>query len=383
MKRIGAGLVAIVSALVSLFTCALVPAAPPAAPPPPETYDVQISYRINAFRNERLLQYYEMLRFLKKAGFQRDPEEVVPDTEPEDVTSTRMSGTIPSRRARGLLTERHIHSIQLIPHGAKLPDDKATRVRVEIELFNNLVPEEQYQLHRQTFEVLAGLQFFQAAGYDHRGYTRLVGSMPLARVDTLLTDLRQQPAGKKLPGPFRNVWAVRTSVVNPAMPPPAPRPRLPKVPKGQEKLSPDLRDVLNDAAAAAKPQRLEVILAGVPGVEDRSFISMLLACRAGTERGRPTRTARHGRRQTQSGDGPGRAAGSARRAPPASAPASGTGSRRSDEHWKPLLDASGAARLQALGRTGRGTRLAVVDSDFRGWEKLVGKGLPPIRGSWI
>ena len=44
--------------------------------------------------------------------------------------------------------------------------------------------------------------------------------------------------------------------------------------------------------------------------------------------------------------------------------------------WKPLLDASGAAKLQAMGRTGRGTRLAVVDSDFRGWQALVGKGLP-------
>ncbi|MGH7223782.1 MAG: hypothetical protein ACRELF_11175, partial [Gemmataceae bacterium] len=265
----------VVSGFLVFHLVSLSSAAAPPAPAPPETYDVRISYRINAFRNERLLQYYEMLRFLKKAGFQRDPKEVVPDTEPEDVKITRMSGTIPSRRARGLLSERHIHSIQLMPHGAKLPDDKATRVRVEIELFNNLIPEEQYRLHRQTFEVLAGLQFFEAAGYDPRGYTRLVGSMPLARVDSLLTDLRQQPAGKKLPGPFRNVWAVRVSVVNPDMPPPAPRPRLPKVPKGQEKLSPDLRDVLNDAAAAAAPKRLEVILAGVPNVQDKSFLAML------------------------------------------------------------------------------------------------------------
>ena len=67
----------------------------------------------------------------------------MPETEPEDVTRTRMSGTIPARRARELLNERHIQSIQLIPHGVKLPDDKATRVRVEIELFDNLVPEEQ------------------------------------------------------------------------------------------------------------------------------------------------------------------------------------------------------------------------------------------------
>ena len=102
---------------------------------------MKISYRINAFRNERLVQYYNMMRYLKKLGFQRSAEEVVPDTEPEDVAHLRISGTIPSRNARDLLSDRHIRSIQLIPHGAKLPEDKATRVRVEIELASGLPPE--------------------------------------------------------------------------------------------------------------------------------------------------------------------------------------------------------------------------------------------------
>src|SRR5262249_45001795 len=158
-----------------------------------EVYDVEISYRINAFRNERLLQYDEMMRFLKKAGFQRDPEEVVPETEPEDVSRTRLRGTIPAGQARKLLNERHIHSILLWPHGVKPPEDKTQLVRVEIELFSGLAPEGQRRLHEQTFEVLAGLQFRGAVGYDHRGYTRLIGSMPYNRVETLLTDLRQQP----------------------------------------------------------------------------------------------------------------------------------------------------------------------------------------------
>ena len=37
---------------------------------------------------------------------------------------------------------------------------------------------------------------------------------------------------------------------------------------------------------------------------------------------------------------------------------------------------SGAARLHAKGHRGKGTRLAIVDSDFRGWEAVVGDGLP-------
>jgi hypothetical protein len=368
MKRIVAG--------YAVLFCHLIVVAAPPAPPPPESYDVQISYRINAFRNERLLQYDEMMRFLKKVGFQRNPQDVA-ESEAEDVKHTRMRGTIPGRRAHELLNERHIRSILLIPHGAKLPQDKATRVRVEMELFSGLTPGEQYRLNRQTFEVLAGLSFFEAVGYDHRGYTRLVGSIPLQNVETLLTDLRQQPAGQKLPGPFRNVWAVRASLVNPDIPPPPPRPRLPKVPKEQEKLSPDLREVL---AAEAKPMRLEVILAGAPDAEDKSYLRSLRGAVPGL-----TVEGRLGPLVTVVAN-------------PAQAPALAAlpevvgvrlprlpqtvySDRRdagptNNVRWQPLLDASGAARLHAMGQNGRGTRLAVVDSDFRGWKALGGKELP-------
>jgi hypothetical protein len=357
-----------------LFCFYATPAEPP-VPPPPETYDAQISYRINAFRNERLLQYDEMMRYLKKLGFQRDPQDVS-ETEAQEVAHTRLRGTIPSRRAHDLLNERHILSIQLLPHGAKVPEDKAARVRVEIELFNNLTPEQQYRLNRQTFEVLAGLSFFEAVGYDTRGYTRLVGSMPFNNAETLLSDLRQQPAGQKLPGPFKNVWAVRASIVSPDVPPPAPRPRLPQIPTGQEKLSPDLRDVLADAAAAAKPMRMEVILAGVPDAEDKSFLRLLRGAVPGL-----IVEGRLGPLVTVVAN-------------PAQAPALAAlppiigvrlprlpqpfrpSATAEQTRWQPLLDASGAARLMALGHNGRGTRLAVVDSDFRGWQALVGKALP-------
>lgn len=363
-------------ALLTLLTpCFVAEGAVPPSPPPPETYDVQISYRINAFRNERLLQYHEMMGYLKKLGFQRDPQEAIAETEPEDVAHTRLSGTIPARRAFDILNERSIRSILLIPHGAKLPEDKTERVRVEVKLFDGLTPEEQYRLNRQTFEVLAGLQFFEAVGYDSQGYTRLVGSMPFNRVDLLLSDLRQQPAGQKLPGPFKNFWAVRASIISPGMPVPAPRPRLPRVPKEQEKISPDLREVLNDAAAAAKPMRLEVILANVPNDEEKNYVRMF----RGTVPGLIVE-GRLGPLVTVVAN-------------PALAPALAAlpdviGVRlprlpqpprnptAETTRWQPLLDASGATRLAAMGQNGLGTRLAVVDSDFRGWQALAGKGLP-------
>ncbi len=368
-------LIVIFGFLLFPLVCFHASAAEPAAPPLPETYDVQISYRINAFRNERLMQYAEMMRYLQKLGFQRDPQDVS-ETEAEEAAHTRLKGSIPGRNAHNLLNDRHIRSIQLIPHGAKFPEDKAARVRVEIELYNGLTPEEQYRLSRQTFEVLAGLSFFEAVGYDTRGYTRLVGSIPFNNVETLLTDLRQQPAGQKQPGPFRNVWAVRASIVSPDMPVPAARPRPPQIPAGQEKLSPDLREVLADAAVAAKPMRLEVILASVPDAEDKGFFRLLRVAAPGMiVEGRlgPLLTV-----MVAPAQAPALAALPAvtgvrlPRLPQPFRPAAAAEQTR----WQPLLDASGAARLMALGCNGRGTRLAVVDSDFRGWKEAVGKGLP-------
>jgi hypothetical protein len=372
MKKLGA-----VAAFLTLSLVLLHSVAAPPAPPAPETYDVRISYRINAFRNERLVQYGEMMRYLKKLGFQRDPQEELSQTEPEEVAHTRINGTIPGRRAHDLLNERRIRAIQLIPHGAKVPEDKAARVRVEVELFDGLTPEEQYRLSRQTFEVLSGLSFFEAVAYDTRGNTRLVGSMPLSNVETLLTDLRLQPAGQKMPGPFKNVWAVRASIVSPDMPPPAPRPRLPKVPPEQENLSPDLRQVLADAAAAAKPMRMEVILAGVPAADDKSFVRLLRGAAPGlVAEGRlgPLVTVLASPSQAPALAALPIVVGV--RLPRLPQPFRPT-ANGSQTRWQPLLDASGAARLQAMGRTGRGTRLAVVDSDFRGWKSLIGKGTLP------
>jgi hypothetical protein len=40
------------------------------------------------------------------------------------------------------------------------------------------------------------------------------------------------------------------------------------------------------------------------------------------------------------------------------------------------LKASGAGRLHLLGRRGKGQRVVIIDSDFRGWRDLVGKELP-------
>ena len=58
---------------------------------PPERYDVQLRYRINASRNQRISQFLAMTRYLEGLGFNKNPGE---ETEAEDPTETRMTGSI-------------------------------------------------------------------------------------------------------------------------------------------------------------------------------------------------------------------------------------------------------------------------------------------------
>src|SRR5262245_14611344 len=89
-----------------------------AAEPVPQEYQVSISYRINAFRNDRVRQFFPMLHYFESLGFHKDEG---PEDEAENQAVTRMTGTIPAANARKLLAEPHVRAILLVPQGAKLP----------------------------------------------------------------------------------------------------------------------------------------------------------------------------------------------------------------------------------------------------------------------
>lgn len=347
------------------------------APPPPEVYDVRVRYRIDAFRRERVAQYFEMMRYLQAQGFRRDPDEDVSETEPEDVAHVVLRGTVPAKKARLLLGERHVKSLVLTPQGAMLPAMNEL-VRVDLQLATGLPPDRQRLLHEQTAEVLASINFRGGISYDHRAYTRLLGSIPAGQLDALSSDLRKLPAGARQPAPFASTWPVHIAEVLPGMALPGPRLRPAPVPPAHAKLSPDLREVLADAARAGAPQRLEAVLAQAPPEDDRTWVTRIagglpgvtiegaigpvvtvlappaaapsLAAREGVLGMRLPRVARPG---SQAPGGP-------------------------DEAWKPLLDRSGLARLHDLKHRGKGQRVAIVDTDFAGWQALVGKQLPAV-----
>jgi hypothetical protein len=371
--------------LAGAFCCGGAASAAVPAPPSPETYDITIRYRINAFRKERVAQYYEMMRFLQAHGFQRDPEEEVPEDEPENPQANTLRGTIPARRVAELLAERHVKTMLLLPHGKQLPEEKAQLVRVDMRLREGFPPDVQRVLHEQTRDVLASIQFREAVGYDHRGYTRLLGAIPSDRVARLRNDLRKLPAGARQSPPFASPdpdrpeageWAVRVTEALPDVPVPSPRARPEVIPPGQEKLTQDLRAVLADAEAADTPRRLEVLLAASPPDSDRAWRRWISAGAANV-----VIEGRVGPLVTVLAP-PAAAVGIAAREevvavrlPRAARP----GSRMpggNEETWRPLLKEAGVARLHDLKHKGHGTRVAVIDTDFSGWKDLVGTQLP-------
>src|SRR5260370_41511258 len=111
-----------------------------------------------------------------------------------------------------------------MPTGTKLAEEKAALVRVHLELPSRYGTERQMLLTDQVRRVLNAIGFKEGALYDHRGYTPLVGSLPVGQLDTVLNDLRKHEAAAALPPPFANCPPIRVVEILPDLPPLAPVP---------------------------------------------------------------------------------------------------------------------------------------------------------------
>jgi len=363
-------------ALLSSWPGRARPAAP-AAPPPPAEYAVQIRYDIKAFSNERLRQYFDMMAFIKGTSFKRNPDEPLEDTEPEDPKSNRINGVMASAKVRTLLGQSSIRTLRLIARGVNLPAEKDQPVRVQIELVSGLSVSGQQQLAAQTRRVLQEVGFKEAAGYDSRGASRLVGAIPVGQLDALLNDLRLTPAGSQMGAPFNRVWALRVVEVLPGMPVPAPRPAPALPPLGQAKIAQDLREVLADPMEAERRRRVEILLAlpprntdtlwqnpffqAAPGIALEGRLGVLLSAQVATAQilalaalpdVAAIRLPRSGRSLLDR-----------------------AGLSATPEPFQPLR-AHGPVSWPGLSGRNRRMRAVVVDVDFRGWEALRGKELP-------
>src|SRR5262245_34446906 len=168
--------------LPSVILIAGLTGAAPKGPPPPKEYQVKLRYSILAPRNQHIREYDAMLKSLRRAGFKF---EAGPDTDREDVSKNYLEGTIASANAPKLLDNAHVKSVLLLPAGYKLPAKATEPVKVQLRLASGFSLERQRTLADQVIGVLKKLGFQEGIAYDHRGFTRLVGTLPAGQVETL------------------------------------------------------------------------------------------------------------------------------------------------------------------------------------------------------
>jgi hypothetical protein len=199
--------------------------------------------------------------------------------------------------------------------------------------------------------------------------------------DLLALLLRRLPltVTSELPLLLRTDSPIRVIEVQTDLPAPIGRTPPAEPAKGDEKLTPDLRAL--PAGDAAKPQRLEVILAVTPDDTERRWRRELERAVPGLlVEGRigPLVSVVVAQDQVRAReDGTGLAAlpfVSTVRLPRSGQPRVLSGAKVNSAD---ALRQSGLSRLHEARFKGKGVPLAIIDGDFAGWQALVGKKLPP------
>lgn len=342
-------------------------------PPAPATYDVQLRYSIRAGTNQRIALFQDMMRHLESLGFHRTPTD--DELEAADHSAERLSGTLPSENVRKLLHSPHIRNVLLIPAGMKLPENPDERVLVQIELESRLSPTRQRELAQQARARLAGIGFVEKVGYDHQGNVRLLGTVPSGEVESLLRDLRDLPAGwlapdvprADLPEPIRDMNPIRIVEVlrdpdGAAAKPDAAQPVA--TDSTLEKLPLDLRD-----AEPNEVLRLDAILSRTPASGDPSWRALFEKPGVTIEGRLGPVVAIRGPAGVAKELVVGNEIATVRRAAAATRqPAVPKSAVVGD-----AVARSGLTSL-APGNRGRNVSVAIIDSDFRGADRIVNNG---------
>lgn len=364
-----------------------VAAAQAPAPPRPAKYQATLRYQISAPRDQHVIFYDRLIAALQGLGFEFTPplEEHAP-TDRIDPSKNMLRGLIPAANVGRLRQLPHVAGLVLAPVDLKMPEDPQAPVRIRIELVSGLPADRQLALGDQTALLLKELGFIEAPGYDQRGdtglpYTELQGTIPAAQLDVLLKDLRTQPGGwfapriapGALPHPLQQLNPIRYVEVLPDPDPVrAVATPTPRTPDYLGKIGPELWRMLEerekDKTAAIQAVRVQVVFAGVARPETLATVRAL-APGAFVEGvlGHIVSA------QIEVPQVPGIAAAAdviAVRLPPAPRIGVAPTTPTSFEPAK-VLAQSGVAALHQRGRRGQGIRLAIVDTDFRGWEALV------------
>jgi hypothetical protein len=369
----------------------------PPGPPPPDKYIATVRYRILTLRDTHVAQYDALIAHLKKLNFEFIPPlEDHPETDREDRTKNEITGLVPSENVRKIFENPHVAGIMLVPRTFLIPADPDRQVHVRLELTSGLSPDLQFQLSQQVRLQLGLIGFREAPGYDHRGYsgkpyTRIVGVVPVSQLSLLLRDLRLLPTDwfdtkvpiSELPTPLRYTSPI---LVTEVLPDTGPLNDLPVVPARNpaylERIAPDLWDKV--AKKEPGVVRIQMIVIGSPTFPkyDELRYRMQQAASSLIVEGQlgPVVTG-----TVFVEDVPKLAAipeVSALRLAQYRALNVDPKTKSSDNKQR-ALELSGLADLHKLGFRGNGVRLAILDTDFRGWDKLVAEKKLPAKTLYV
>ena len=364
--------------------------AQPAAPPPPSHYQVALRYRIIAARDQHVILYDRLVAHLRGLNFEfQPPLDQRPETDRIDPSKNEFRGRLAAAHVAKLRDNPQVAGLLLVPDGFKLPDAPEHPVRVRLELTGGLPMDRQRELAEQTKLLLAAMGFKEAAGYDHRDasgrpFTKLMGTLPKSQLEVLLKDLRSQPGGwfaariapAELPTPLQTVNPiVLTEVLTDPQPIQDAAEPEGRTPAYLEKIGPGLWEMANDKEKEQQVVRLQALFAGdasaaqmrqaVLRVVPAAFVEGALGSYVTVE--------------TSAGQVKALAAVPEvleLRLPP---PARGDVDPVLAGVIEPakVLQQSGLADWHRRGRRGQNVRLAVIDTDFRGFEELVKSGKLP------
>lgn len=153
-------------------------------PAAPNQYYVQFRVKLDADSRaptQRWIQYQELIKHLRSVGFEQEP------LKPEEWRyNDILRGKLPASAISTLLRIPNIRSTLLAPFAWNILQESHEPVVVEIWLANDLTYSRQQEIRQVARERLAKLGFIEAIAHDTEAGMRLLGWLPARQVFNLL-----------------------------------------------------------------------------------------------------------------------------------------------------------------------------------------------------
>ena len=233
----------------------------------PDHYHVRFRVKLDADSRaptQRWIQYQELIKRLQQVGFEQEPLKAE-EWRYNDI----LRGKLPAKAVPTLLNISHVRSIVLIPSGWDANLESTEPVLVEIWLTNGFHYDRQRAIRRLARERLDKLGFVEAIAHDSEFGMRLLGWLPANRVVALLEPVHELEEPNYAEWPllrapnYISLFHLAEVLTQPGkLQPPKviqPTPGWPEKLTPELKLSPKIRSLVGQAGGNKEPHRVEII----------------------------------------------------------------------------------------------------------------------------